>query len=63
METKQVHKFSKPGDRRTGKAANTDLLRQIRIMEGNYACFATAGSAGCSQGNCPWRRECLNIAH
>jgi hypothetical protein len=62
METQQVHKSSKSGESRTSKATNADLIRQIRIMEGNYACFANAGSAGCSQGNCPWRRVCLNVA-
>ena len=62
METQQVHEFSTPNICKTGNPAKTDLIRQIRISEGNYACFAASGSVGCGYGSCPWRRSCLNVA-
>lgn len=62
MEMRQANQFSMSAVNKSGKSATIDLIRQIRIIEGNYACFGTVGSAGCSQGNCPWRRDCLNVA-
>ncbi len=62
MVNQHAHEFSTPTVCKTGNPVKTDLIRQIRIREGNYACFAASGSSGCGQSSCPWRRSCLNVA-
>lgn len=62
METRHTNDNSTQAGRRTAQPTKHDLIRLIRIKEGNYACFAAPGSARCDQGNCPWRRHCLNVA-
>lgn len=62
LNIRQTNGYSASTLCNTGNSTKIDLIKQIRIIEGNYACFATAAGAGCSQGSCPWRHECRNVA-
>jgi hypothetical protein len=42
----------------------TELIRKIQIAEGNFDCYAMAGSGECDQLKCSWREDCqLESAH
>lgn len=59
MNKKELLKLAKQhciADLSQGKAA---LIRCIQLAEGNFDCYAKAGSGECDQGACRWRADCL----
>lgn len=60
MKMQEIREIARNVGLSPGRFNKIDLVRNIQITEGNFACFATAFDKSCDQGTCLWRTECFN---
>lgn len=60
MKMQEIREIAKTAGVSPGRYNKVDLVRNIQIVEGNFACFATAYDKTCDQSNCLWRKECFS---
>lgn len=61
MNLKDIKEIAKQRGVKAGKMKKEELIRSIQLAEGNFDCFGTALSGDCSQNDCIWRGDCLNM--
>jgi hypothetical protein len=62
MNIKQIRELAKELGISPKKQNKTQLIHLIQQAEGNFPCFATAGSGECDQLDCLWRQDCLKAS-
>ncbi|HCE46999.1 MAG TPA: SAP domain-containing protein [Lentisphaeria bacterium] len=62
MSINEVKKRAKELGLDPAKTSKKDeLIRAIQAAEGNSQCFGTDAVKSCSQENCCWRPDCLEL--
>jgi len=62
MNMRQIRQLAKEKGARISNMTKVGAIRMIQLTEGNFDCFAKAGSGDCDQGGCLFREDCIKIA-
>lgn len=62
MNLQEIKEIAKSRGLKTTGLNKVNLVQQIQLNEGNFACFATATSGECDQFGCMWRKDCFALA-
>ncbi len=62
MKLEEIRSIAKAHHINPGKLSKNDLVKSIQVVEGNFACFATAYAGECDQADCVWRGDCFDAA-
>ena len=62
MKMEEIRSIAKSHSINPAKLSKTELIKTIQANEGNFDCFATAGSGECDQSGCLWREDCFNVS-
>lgn len=59
MKVEEIRNLARDHGVRGARMKKPDLIRQIQLHEGNFACFGTAFDGFCDQEACLWREDCF----
>ena len=59
MKLEDVRSIARSHSLKPDHLSNTELIRTIQTVEGNFDCYATACDGECDQGGCLWREDCF----
>jgi len=59
MNLQEIRNVAQNHGLKLGKCSKLDMVRQIQLEEGNFACFGTAIDGECDQSACLWKKDCL----
>lgn len=62
MQMQNIKEIAKEHGLKISGLKKQDLIQQIQVAEGNFACFATAYDGVCDQLGCLWRDDCLKAS-
>lgn len=59
MRTDDIRHMARDHGLRVAGLKKAELIHQLQLHEGNFACFATAVDGDCDQQACLWRQDCF----
>lgn len=62
MNMQEIRGLAKEYGIKTSRMSKMNLIKEIQVSEGNFACFATAVDGVCDQTACAWREDCFAAA-
>jgi hypothetical protein len=62
MNMQEIRGLAKEYGIKTSRMSKMNLIKEIQVSEGNFACFATAVDGVCDQTGCTWREDCFAAA-